>query len=100
LDQSAVPMFLFVVHSHVCPIGGDGCCGRGPVDSRHARGLQVSLRRGRSTPRGLGAPVLMLQRSGEVEIAPDRAHGSGALMTSWGLGEAEAIALSLGQSGS
>jgi hypothetical protein len=38
--------------------------------------------------------------AGEVEIAPDRAHGSGALMTSWGLGEAEAIALSLEQFGS
>jgi hypothetical protein len=40
-------------------------------------------------PRGSGAPVLMLQGSGEVEIVPDRAQGSAALMTSWGSGEAK-----------
>jgi hypothetical protein len=30
--------------------------------------------------------MLTLQGSGEVEIIPDRVQGSGALMTSWGLG--------------
>jgi hypothetical protein len=37
-------------------------------------------------PRGLGAPVLTLQRLGEVEIIPDGVQGSGALMTLWELG--------------
>jgi hypothetical protein len=36
-------------------------------------------------PRGLGAPVLTLQGSDEAEIVPDRAQGSGTLMTSGGL---------------
>jgi hypothetical protein len=40
-----------------------------PMAPRLARGLHVSLRRGRSTPRGSGAPVLTLP-------------GLGALMTS------------------
>jgi hypothetical protein len=56
------------------------------VAPRLARGLHVSLRRGRSTLRGSGAPVLTSQGSGEAEIVPERAQGSGALMTSWGLG--------------
>jgi hypothetical protein len=42
-------------------------------------------------PRGSGAPVLTLQGSGEVEIVPNRARGSGALMTSWDSGEAEGV---------
>jgi hypothetical protein len=33
-------------------------------------------------PRGSGAPVLMLQGSGEAEIVPDGVQGSGTLMTS------------------
>jgi hypothetical protein len=45
----------------------------GPMASRLTRGLHASLGRGRSTPRGLGAPALTLQGSGEAEIAPDRA---------------------------
>jgi hypothetical protein len=51
---------------------------------RLARGHHVSLEQGRSMPRGLGAPVLTFQESGEAEIVPERAQGSGALMTSWG----------------
>jgi hypothetical protein len=62
-----------------------------PVTPRLARGLHVSLGRGRSTPRGSGAPVLILQGSGEAEIVPDGTQGLGALMTSWGSGEAEGI---------
>jgi hypothetical protein len=42
-------------------------------------------------PRGSGAPVLMLPGSDEAEIVLDRAQGSGALMTSWGSGEAEGV---------
>jgi hypothetical protein len=57
----------------------------GPMASCFARGLHVSLRRGRSMSRGLGAPMLMLLGSNEVEIVLGRAQGSGALMTSWGL---------------
>jgi hypothetical protein len=75
------------VHGHVRPIGGNGRRGEGPRGSpRLARGLHVSLGRGRSMPRGSGAPMLTLQGSGEAEIVPDRAQGSGALMMSWGLG--------------
>jgi hypothetical protein len=33
LDHSVVPMLLFTVHDHVCPIGGNGCRGRGPCGS-------------------------------------------------------------------
>jgi hypothetical protein len=58
---------------------------RAPVAPHLARRLSVSLGRGRSTPRGSGAPVLTLLGSGETEIVPDRAQGSGALIMSWGL---------------
>jgi hypothetical protein len=51
----------------------------------------VSLERGRSTPRGSGASVLILQGSSEAEIVPDRAQGSGALMMSWASGVAEGV---------
>jgi hypothetical protein len=47
---------------------------------RLARGLYVSLGRGRSMPRKLGAPVLTLQGSGEEKIVPDGVQGLGALM--------------------
>jgi hypothetical protein len=57
-----------------------------------ARGLHASLERARSMPRGSGTPVLTLQGSGEVEIVPYRAQGSGTLVTSWGLGEAKTAA--------
>jgi hypothetical protein len=60
-----------------------------PMAPRLSRGLHVSLGRGKSTPRGSGAPVLTLPGSGEVEIIPGRAQGLGALMTSWGLGRGE-----------
>jgi hypothetical protein len=53
---------------------------------RLARGLHMSLGRGGSMPRGSGALVLTLQGSGEAEVVPDGAQGSGALMMSWGLG--------------
>jgi hypothetical protein len=33
LDQSVVPVFLFTVHGHVRPIGGNECCGEGPRGS-------------------------------------------------------------------
>jgi hypothetical protein len=56
------------------------------------RGLHASLERGRSMPRGSGVPVLTLQGSGEEEIVPDRAQGSGALMRSWGSSEVETAA--------
>jgi hypothetical protein len=86
LGQSVVPALLLTVHGHVCLIGGSGCRGGGGVASRLARGLHVSLGQGGSTPRGSDAPVLLLPRSGEAEVIPDRAQGSGALTTSWGLG--------------
>jgi hypothetical protein len=62
------------------------------VAPRLAIGLHVSLGRGRSTLRGLGAPMLTLLGSGEAEIVPDRAQGSSALMMPWGLGEVETAA--------
>jgi hypothetical protein len=68
------------------PSAGEGAVVRAPVAPRLARGLHVSLGRDKSTPRGSGAPVLTLQWSGEAEIVPNGALGSGALMTSWGLG--------------
>jgi hypothetical protein len=39
--------------------------------------------------------MLMLQGSGDAKIIPDRAQGSGALMMSWGSGEAETAAQGL-----
>jgi hypothetical protein len=45
-----------------------------------------SLARGGNMPRGLSAPMLMLQGLGKAEIAPDGILGLGALMMSWGLG--------------
>jgi hypothetical protein len=77
LGQSVVPVLLFTVHGHVRSIGGSGAMVRALVALCLARGLHVSLRRGRSTPRGSGAPVLTLQGSGEAEIVPDRVQGSG-----------------------
>jgi hypothetical protein len=42
----------------------------------------VSLGQGESMPgRGSGAPVLMSQGSGEAEIVPDEAKGSGEAET-------------------
>jgi hypothetical protein len=52
-----------------------------------ARGLHVSLGRGKSTPRESGTPMLLLLGSGEAEVVPDRVLGSSALMTSMGLGQ-------------
>jgi hypothetical protein len=43
-----------------------------------AKGPYASLGRGKSMPRGSGAPVLTLQGSGEAEIVPDGVQGSGA----------------------
>jgi hypothetical protein len=60
LGQSVVPTFLFTVHGHVRPIARTGVMVRAPVAPRLARGLHVSLGRGRSMPRGSGAPVLTL----------------------------------------
>jgi hypothetical protein len=91
LDQSVVFMFLFTVHGHVRPIGGKGRCGGGPVAPRRARVLHVSLGLGRSMLSGSDAPVLTLQGSDEAEIVSDGTQESGALTTSWGLGEAKAV---------
>jgi hypothetical protein len=65
--------------------------GMGAVVGAHAapglaRGPYASLGRGGSMPRGSGAPMLILQGLGEAENVPDGVQGSGALMTSWGLG--------------
>jgi hypothetical protein len=60
-----------------------------PMAPRLARGLHVSLGRGRSMPRGSGAPVLTPWGSGEAEIVPDKAQGSCALMTLGGLRRGE-----------
>jgi hypothetical protein len=82
------------------PLVGVGVVVRAPMAPRLARGLHVSLERGRSMLRGSGAPMLMLQGSGEAEIALDRAQGSSALMMSWGSSKAKAAALSVGRFGS
>jgi hypothetical protein len=56
LGQSVVPVLLFTVHGHVCPIGGSGCRGWGPRGSpscqraprvprarrKHAKGVRLS----------------------------------------------------------
>jgi hypothetical protein len=60
LDQSVVPMLLFTIYGHVYPIGGNGRRGESPVAPRLARGLHVTLGRGKSMPRGLGALMLTL----------------------------------------
>jgi hypothetical protein len=91
LSQSMVLVLVFIVHGHVRPIGRSGCRGEGPRDSppcqRAPRVPRVRLK----YAKGSGAPVLMLPGSDEAEIVPDRAQGSGALMTSWGSGEAEGV---------
>jgi hypothetical protein len=76
-DHNAAPMLLFIVHSHVRPIIGNGCHGRGPCSSRpHLRALRVPRAR-QKYAKGSGAPVLTLQDSGEAEIVPNGVHGSG-----------------------
>jgi hypothetical protein len=55
LGQDVVPVLLLTVHGHVRPIGGCGCRVWGPVSPRLAKGLHVSLGRGGSRLRGLGA---------------------------------------------
>jgi hypothetical protein len=57
------------------PSAGMSAVVRASVAPRLARGLHVSLGRGRSMPSGLDAFVLTLQGSGEAEIVPDRAQG-------------------------
>jgi hypothetical protein len=55
LSQGVVPVLLLTMHGHVHPIGGSGCHGWGvPMAHRLARGLHVSLGRGRSKLRGSG----------------------------------------------
>jgi hypothetical protein len=82
-------MWLLCSHS-LCMVVFVPSMGTGTVVGAHmaphlARGPHASLGRGKSIPRGSGAPVLMLQGSGEAEIVPDGAQGSEGLMTSWGL---------------
>jgi hypothetical protein len=62
------------------PLVGTGAVVGAHMASHLARGLYMSLGRGRSMPRKLGAPVLTLQGLGEEKIVPDRVQGSGALM--------------------
>jgi hypothetical protein len=54
------------------PLVGVGVMVRASMASHFTRGLHVSLERGKSMPKGLGAPVLSLQGSGEAEIAARR----------------------------
>jgi hypothetical protein len=91
LDQSVVHMFLFTVQGCVHPISGMGAVVGDHAALGLARGCHASLGRGGSVPRGSGAPVPMLQGSGEAENAPNGLQGSGTLMTSWGSGEAEGV---------
>jgi hypothetical protein len=83
---SEVHTFLSTVQDRVRPISGNGCCSGGARSSWSCQGRHASLRRGGSVPRGSGAPVPMLEGSGEAENAPDGLQGLGALMMSWGLG--------------
>jgi hypothetical protein len=74
----------------------------GAVVGAHAalvldRGSYASLGRGRSMPRGSGAPVLTLQGSGEAEIVPDGVQGSGAFDDVTGARARRKPALSLGR---
>jgi hypothetical protein len=71
------------------PSAGMGAVVRATVASYLTRGLHVSLGRGRSTPRGSGAPMLMLQGSGEAEITHDRVQESGAFDDVMGLERGE-----------
>jgi hypothetical protein len=92
LGQSAVPTFLFTVHGHVHTIGGNGRRGKGPRGSPPCQRAPRVPRARQKYAKEVGAPVLTLQGTGEAEIVPDRAQRSGALMTSWGSGEAETTA--------
>jgi hypothetical protein len=74
------------------PSVGMGAVVRVPVAPRLARGLHVPRGRGKGMPRGSGILVLTLWGSGEAEIVPDRAQGSGTLMALWGSGEVETTA--------
>jgi hypothetical protein len=56
------------------PSVGIGDVVRAHVAPRLARGLHVSLGRGRSMPRGSGAPVLTLWGSSEVKITARGAY--------------------------
>jgi hypothetical protein len=79
-------MFLLTVHGRVHPINGSRCRGEGLRGSMSCqRAPRVPWAR-QKYAKGSGAPVLMLSGSGEVEIVPDRARGSGTLMTSRELG--------------
>jgi hypothetical protein len=73
------------------PMAGIGDVVGAPVALSLARGLHMSLGRGRSMLRGSGTPVLILQGSGEAEIVLNGAQGSGALIMSWGSGKAEGV---------
>jgi hypothetical protein len=81
-----VRTFLFTVHGHVRPIGGNGRRGEGLRGSPPCQRAPHVPRARQKYAKGSGAPVLTLQGLSEAEIVLDRAEGSGALMTSWGLG--------------
>jgi hypothetical protein len=73
----------------LCMVVSVPSLGLGAVVGAHvapslARGPYTSLERGERMTRGLGAPTLTLQGSGEAEIVPNRVQGSGTLMASWG----------------
>jgi hypothetical protein len=68
------------------PLVGVGVVVRAPVASHFTRGLHVSLERGKSMSKGLGAPVLSLQGSGEAEIAARRGARVGHFDDVMGLG--------------
>jgi hypothetical protein len=76
------PRFCSLCTVMSVPSEGMGAAVRAPVAPRLAKGLHVSLGRGKNMPRRSAAPVLTLQGTGEAEIVPDRAQRSGALMTS------------------
>jgi hypothetical protein len=78
LGQSVVPVFLFTVHGHVRPIGGNGRRGEAPRDSLPCQRTPRVPRARQKYAKRVRRSVLTLQESD-------------ALMTSWGLDEVEGI---------
>jgi hypothetical protein len=89
LGQSVVPAFLLTVHGLVRPIGESGCHGEGPRGSLSCQRAPRVPRARQKYTKGIWRAYAFVAEVGRGRSHSRRAQGSGALMTSRGLGRGE-----------
>jgi hypothetical protein len=81
-SRTTALMPTFIVHGRVRPIIGNGGRGGGPRDSQlRLRALRVPQARRKYAGGGVGRSRAYVVVSGEAEIVPDKAQGSGEAET-------------------